>query len=210
MTNHHDNKPSVRRVKLPIFVRAYVPASKAKQLRHFPNPQQPPSEYNFIFDTETSTDGAQRLRFSVWQLRKGSELIEAGIFYNPKNVTRLELALLCRYAKKHEMKFLKIGAFINDVFYGKAYELRANIIGFNLPFDLSRLAHRWGSARGKTMRGGFTFQPSDDPWKPRFQIRHLSARAALKQFTSRGANLPHAACASAGWPPRPGEGHLLT
>jgi hypothetical protein len=53
---------------------------------------------------------------------------------------------------------------------------------------------RHGAARGKTMKGGFTFQLSNDPWKPRVQVRHLNARASLIQFalqakqrTSRGA-----------------------
>lgn len=83
--------------------------------------------------------------------------------------------------------------FVDKVFYGIAYDLRASIVGFNLPFDLSRLAIR-GPARGKTMKGGFTFQFSTDPWKPRVQVRHLNARASLMQFalqakqrTSRGA-----------------------
>jgi hypothetical protein len=61
--------------------------------------------------------------------------------------------------------------------------LAATIVGFNLPFDLSRLAIRHGSARGRTMRGGFTFQLSRDPWRPRVQVKHLSARSALIQFT---------------------------
>ena len=30
--------------------------------------------------------------------------------------------------------------FIEDVFFGQAYAFRATIIGFNLPFDLARLA----------------------------------------------------------------------
>lgn len=84
--------------------------------------------------------------------------------------------------------------FVDKVFYGIAYDLRASIVGFNLPFDLSRLAIRHGPARGKTMKGGFTFQLSNDPWKPRVQVRHLNARASLiqfalqaKQWTSRGA-----------------------
>ena len=41
-----------------------------------------------------------------------------------------------------------------------AYDLRASIVGFNLPFDISRLAIKHGSARGKAMRGGFTFKLS--------------------------------------------------
>ena len=49
---------------------------------------------------------------------------------------------------------------IEEIFFGIGYDLRATIVGFNLPFDLSRLAIRHGSARGKLMQGGFTLQLS--------------------------------------------------
>jgi transcriptional regulator with XRE-family HTH domain len=110
-------------------------------------------------------------------------LVGTGFFINPKGLKSAEQALLRRYAKAHKLPLITVAAFINDIFYALAYELRANIVCFNLPFDISRLAVRYNSARGKTMKGGFTFQLSEDQWKPRVQIRHLSARAALKQFT---------------------------
>jgi hypothetical protein len=74
-------------------------------------------------------------------------------------------------------------AFVDDVFYGLAYDLRATIVGFNLPFDLSRLAVRHGPARGKT-RGGCSFQLSEDTRKARVQVKHISGRASLIQFAA--------------------------
>ena len=38
-------------------------------------------------------------------------------------------------------------------------------------------------ARGKAMRGGFTFKLSSKWWRPTIQVRHLNARASLMQFT---------------------------
>jgi hypothetical protein len=119
----------------------------------------------------------------VLELYKGQERIEGGIFLDPASLTEEERGLLYSYAARHQLCAMHVDAFIEDVFYGIGYELRATIVGFNLPFDLSRLAIRHGSARGKTMRGGFTFQLSKDPWKPRVQVKHLSAKAALIQFT---------------------------
>ena len=55
-----------------------------------------------------------------------------------------------------------VDEFVDEVLYGRAYDLRASIVGFNLPFDISRLAIGHGSARGKAMRGGFTFKLSRD------------------------------------------------
>ena len=39
------------------------------------------------------------------------------------------------------------------------------------------------SARGKAMRGGFTFKLSRQWWRPAIQVRRLNARASLIQFT---------------------------
>jgi transcriptional regulator with XRE-family HTH domain len=169
---------------IPICVRAFVPAlTDAKQRRKPPNPQQGPSEYTLVIDTETMTDAGQCLRFGIWQLRERDELIGKGAFFNPTGLSRAEQVLLCRYAKKTGMDVLTAAEFVEQIFYGIAYDLRATIVGFNLPFDLSRLAFRHGYARGKAMRGGFTLILSPRKWRPPIQMRHLSARVALKQFT---------------------------
>ncbi len=142
-----------------------------------------PSEYALIFDTETTTDAAQNLRFGTYQERRDGDLIESGIFFEPDSLTAAEQALLRAYASSRGMKALTRAQFVEDVFYGFGYDLRATIIGFNLPFDLSRLAEAHGPARGK-MRGGFSFRLSENPYKPRVQVKHLSSRAALIQFTA--------------------------
>ena len=98
-----------------------------------------------------------------------------------------EQELLAAFAKSHGLKCMTKAAFIDDIFYGLGYDLRATILGFNLPFDLSRLATRHHSARGK-MRGGFSFQLSEDKWKARVQVKHLAARAALIQFAATEAS----------------------
>src|SRR5271166_1909552 len=70
--------------------------------------------------------------------------------------------------------------FVNEVFYGSAYAVGAQIVGFNLPFDLSRIAIRHASAR-RNMRGGFSLTLSED-WPP-VAVKHLSQRSALIRFT---------------------------
>ena len=58
--------------------------------------------------------------------------------------------------------------------------LGAQIVGFNLPFDLSRLAIRHASAR-RGMKGGFSVTLSEN-W-PAVAVKHLSQRSALIRFT---------------------------
>ena len=170
---------------LPISVRGYVPcppvdpASSAKKV----SPGRGPSEWTLVFDTETAIDAGQNLRFGVYQLWQSATLKEAGIFFDPDELSAAEQELLKEYAESRGLKIMTRDAFVDDVFYGVAYNWRATIVGFNLPFDLSRLAIRHSSARGRTMRGGFTLQLSQNPWRPRVQVKHLSARNALIQFT---------------------------
>jgi hypothetical protein len=172
----------IARDPLPIAVRAFVPSSAPKTYTRKPR-KSGPSEWTLVFDCETTTTAEQQLRFGTYKLYKGQERIEGGIFLDPASLTEEERGLLYGYAARHQLRAMYVDAFIEDVFYGIAYELRTTIVGFNLPFDLSRLAIRHGPARGKTMRGGFTHQLSKDPWKPRVQVKHLSAKAALIQFT---------------------------
>lgn len=170
---------------LRIALRAYVPIDGNKAKWRKPKMRlSGTSEYALIFDTETTTDPSQRLRFGAFQLRKGRELIEAGFFYDAEALSGEELALLRSRADRCGQSCRPVAEFIDDIFYGLAYELRASIVGFNLPFDLSRLAIRHNSARGK-MRGGFSFQLSQDRYMPHVCIRHLSARAAFIQFAGK-------------------------
>jgi hypothetical protein len=180
---------------LPIMVRGFAPPppSVPKDAKKKQKPA-PPSEWTLVFDCETKVDAGQNLRFGTYQIRKGSELMEAGIFYDPDALAPLELELLRRVADEHGVKLRPRDEFVDDVFYGVAYDFRANIVGFNLPFDLSRLAIWHGSAHGKKVKGGFSLKLSNNSWKPRVQVRHLNSRAALMQFalpakqkTPRGA-----------------------
>jgi hypothetical protein len=173
--------------RLSIALRAYVPPPTK------PNAQPPrgarsrkstpPSEWTLLLDTETTVDASQRLRVGAYQFRKGDELDECGLFYDLAVTSGDDLALLQRFCRERGHVLRTVAEFIDEVLFARAYDLRASIVGFNLPFDISRLAFRHGSARGKAMRGGFTFKLSQLWWRPAIQVRHLSARAALIQFT---------------------------
>ncbi len=164
---------------LPISVRAYAEASKARQ----PYSALAPSSWTLVFDTETTTDPGQALRFGTYQLRNGAELVEAGIFFEPEDVSPSELLALMAYAYRHGLELRTRDEFVDEVFFGRAYQLRARIVGFNLPFDISRLAIKHGPARG-AMFGGFTFTLSRQKIWPHVRIKHLSRRSALISFAA--------------------------
>jgi hypothetical protein len=65
--------------------------------------------------------------------------------------------------------------FIDKVFYPWVIDTQALSVGFNLPFDLSRLAIRYGYGRGRR-RNGFTFWLTEDnSTRPRLHIRSLDS-----------------------------------
>jgi hypothetical protein len=172
---------------LPIALRAYaIPqfrdlddGQKVKPKRK--KSRVPPSPWALVFDTETDTDAGQGLRFGTYQLRKADELREAGIFYDPEGVRAEELEMLRAYARERELELLSRDQFADQIFYRFGYFLRATIIGFNLPFDISRIAIAHNSARGE-IRGGFTFKISDRKSFPYVQVKHRSVRSSFIRF----------------------------
>lgn len=177
-----------------IFVRAYTEKPGARPLAAKPSGtgEDSPSPWTLIFDCETTVDAAQTLRVGVYQLRKSGQLKEEGLFFDPDFLGAEDIATIERFAGSHNLRCLTSDVFRKDIFLKIAYLRRGLVIGFNLPFDLSRIAIRHGAARGP-MRGGFTFHLTKYKSDPLVRVKHLSARAALidfaqpaKQETPRG------------------------
>ena len=71
-----------------------------------------------------------------------------------------------------------------------AYNLRGTVVGFNLPFDLSRIAIDSSTALTKLVRGGFTFKLSPSEYRPHVQVKSINSRAALIQFATPKSGNP--------------------
>jgi transcriptional regulator with XRE-family HTH domain len=172
---------------LPIAVRAFAspPTTKPRQgdNQAASAPSIGFSDRVLVFDTETTTDASQRLRFGVYQVRESGRLHRAGLFYDPLSLTDSELTTLRSYAADFGFEACTVREFVEAVFFPYAYELRALCVGLNLPFDLSRLAIDHDSARGK-MRGGFSLKLSENKRQPRVQVKHLSNRSAFIRFAA--------------------------
>ena len=92
--------------------------------------------------------------------------------------------------------------FVEKVFFTAAYEGEATVVGFNLPFDLSRLALKSRRAlpvyhhnsKGEVVRvdrsmvGGFTMPQSDNEARPNLRVKHLTRRMAWINFADPGNN----------------------
>lgn len=172
-----------------IFLRAYVPTHKPAPTRRG---YARPSDWVLVFDTETWPDAAQNMRIGTYQLRRRGQLRDKGVFYNPDEVTDAELAVLQREAVRHGCRLITDTDFREAILFDAAYETDATIVGFNLPFDISRVAIKHGSARtivrkdktkDRSMVGGFTFKLSNTRGRPNIRVRHLSRRSAFINFT---------------------------
>lgn len=142
----NDNEGRILADHLPIAVRAFAPPppkteDKPKRGKRSGKPT-PPSEWTLVLDSETTVDPAQRVRIGVYHLRQGDKLDEAGLFHDRAALTEAELEALTRFASDNGLALRTVSEFVDEVLYDHAYDLRASIVGFNLPFDISRLAKR--------------------------------------------------------------------
>jgi hypothetical protein len=189
-----DDDPGAPIERRTIRLRGYV-ESKPRSEREGGWWTQRPSRFVLFFDTETNDDAAQRLRFGCYQLWEGDSRRERGFFYEPENVKPTELAELRRVAASRGHRLITATNFVDRIFYASA-KAGATIVGFNLPFDISRLAigHETARAVGRqdpktqrktvdrSMQGGFTFKLSHNPSAGNVRVKHLSRRAAFINF----------------------------
>jgi len=140
-----------------IALRAYVVPKDSWESRYKPK-QQEVSYLDIVavIDTETTADQYQNLKFGSLGIWISGRLHRFILFHSDK-LTGKELSVLRDYARKHPVEDVKIevtlvSRFIDDVFYPWVYDAHALLIGFNLPFDISRLAVRHGLGRKKMER----------------------------------------------------------
>lgn len=198
---------------LSLSLRAFAESAIAKQPKQISKKRSPfASDWTLVFDTETTTDAGQSLRIGTYQVRKAGELFGAGVFFDPEGVTDAELKTLKSYTAASGLALLTRDEFADQIFYGIGYQLRATIIGFNLPFDISRIAIRHGSARSneyQNMRGGFTFTISKQKIYPNCQIKHLSRNCSFIRFASPMGQRNSKTERGRGQNNRPRRGHFV-
>jgi hypothetical protein len=218
---------------LPIAIRAYTERAEKPKAQRKGSQRQETSwpRHVIVFDTETTTDKTQRLTFGGYHVCRWSEdgtqleCMEEGLFYadelpktDPEGFALLQDYTNAQRAKvisdvPDEIQLLSRTQFVEDVLYRVGYETRALIVGFNLPFDLSRVAIGCGTGRRRN-RGGFSLVLSGyrkgrrgrlrpNPFRPRVQIRHLDSKKAFIEFDKPHKLDPDNQRPADGMPPDP-------
>src|SRR5579872_2517382 len=94
-----------------IAVRAYTipPPPKKSSYNNdddYVPPPDHPSAFSLTFDTETTNDAAQQLRFGTYQLRNRDVLLEEGFFYHP-SLSQTDMETLRDYRSSHPERVLE-------------------------------------------------------------------------------------------------------
>jgi hypothetical protein len=184
-----------------LYLRAHIVPEKASdQKKGLTNRPRPPKwpEYALVFDTETEIDLKQTLNFGVWrfcQLQGPAYItIQEGIFYRDGLPTK-DIDAIHAYgskqlgrgvANKLPLTILSRAEFVERIFW-ESVRAGALIVGFNLSFDIARIAVRWTAARN----GGFSFVLSDlsekqveNIHRPRIRIAPLNGVAERIELTA--------------------------
>jgi len=137
-----------------------------------------------VFDTETTTDQYQNFKIGYFQIYQDGVIQHDGLFHDPTTLNEREIKTLVAYSRKHNISLYSLDEFIDSVFYPEVFGLKTLCNGYNLAFDLSRIAKRSGDSRGMN-RGGFTLTLSDDPFNPPIIIRKLGYSNSFKFTTTK-------------------------
>jgi len=196
---------SLGRKSHDIFVRAHTSVrTKTASDRRGP-PQWP--RHCIIFDTETSLDPAQKLNLGAFRRCKlvGSKYVcvAEGIFHRD-DVSAAELRLLQKYKSdpptlaaveyfpaETQLSLQNRASFVRSVFW-KSVRKGELIIGFNLPFDLSRLAVKstegkkgdWSLALSHLWKNPKTGLVVPNPKRPRIIVDAQNSKMAFIKLGS--------------------------
>jgi hypothetical protein len=161
------------------------------------------------FDTETLIDASQRLLFGPWRLCRDdpdhpacTTCIEEGIFY-PDDLPERDPAgyrTLVDYVAWTPadvapgfglgIELWPLSRWLEERFYRYGYKHcnRCTVVGFNLPFDLARIAAHWAEGRGGFL-GGWSYglfgdHDEQDTWRdrkyhPRLRVKAIDPRRTL-------------------------------
>ena len=187
-----------------IFLRAHtvVPNKKSCSQRESPWP-----DCILVYDCETLTDATLKLTFGVYKICKlvNDRYLceEEGLFY-ADDLPEWQRKIIGEHVRaedvyadieaksftpKIRLRLRPRSEFVKSVFF-KAILDKTMIVGFNLPFDLARIAEEWGEADD----GGHslilcrwhdpkTGQLEEDTYYPRIVYKALNSKTALIHST---------------------------
>jgi hypothetical protein len=180
-----------------VFFRAHT-VTPEKKRKSGVQPSKWP-DYTLIFDTETTTDTSQSLTFGAYRFCRVTPngayaCLEEGLF-RADNIDSRSLKIMREYVRNNAPETPKDGPdklslysrsdFVEKVLW-EAVQAGAMVVGFNLPFDLSRLAVDWSKARNggwslvlSLRRSKKTGKMEPNPDRPRIRVTSKDSKSAF-------------------------------
>ena len=121
---------------------------------------------------QTTIDHYHNLKFGYFEVHQYNILQYNGIFYDLKTVKSKEFAILQIYCDKNNLKLFHVEQF-RKIFLDEVYDLGVLCCGFNLGFDLERIATYIGVGR-RSHKEGFSLKFTDNLNYPRLHITHYT------------------------------------
>ena len=165
--------------KTPLYFRCYAQA-RSKKGKFVPKTVPKPNKsIVLVFDTETTADTYENLHFGSCVVWVNSKPQEFYVFYDD-SLSADKVEVIEDFCKAKNHTIISKTQFVEEVFYPYVYTARATCVGFNLPFDLSRLALDYGKAR--KMHNGISLKLSENPMLPRIVVRKLDSKSSFIEF----------------------------
>jgi hypothetical protein len=209
---------------IPLSVRCFAPPEEwVPTMRDLPNGRwQKAYQLALVYDTETTTDRFQSLLVGTYLLcridwtRAGPTVVplEEGLFA-PDDLRQTDPAAwrrLRQFVQRHQrtpgvsleepdaavyLRLLTRSQFC-ELRHQVGYEHQGLVVGFNLPFDESRIAVDWRPPRSKGFERGFGFihhtytdndgEPRESLYRPRTLVAALDSKRARMRFTKPARN----------------------
>jgi hypothetical protein len=179
-------------LRTTIAVRAYVPRVRP---HHTPEPLPQP-DVVLVLDTETTTDYAQAFLFGSYRIYTAAGALRQEGLIHADDLSPADMETLRRYVADRaadnggHLRLRSRREVLRQVFWPIAFKARARVVGYNLPFDLSRLAFAWRRARN----GGFTLQLFEsvdadgrewpDRYRPEIRVKSLGSKRNFISFVT--------------------------
>ena len=162
-----------------------------------------PIQKILIFDTETTTDETQRFKFGFYQWGEWDGLeftcLNEGLFYDDSFLSADDILTIREfYAREIReaadvsgvFELITLREFRDRYLWKRCYKERGTLVGFNLPFDVSRIALAVGEARKERFRGGFSYtmwEMADGKpnfYRPRLMVRMLDSKKSFMEWST--------------------------
>jgi hypothetical protein len=168
-------------VYLRVFEKPNVLGRRTRLSEDRPNDNQV-----LIFDTETTADTRQVLRFGVAREYAAGVLLRTFVFTG--EISWREAGTISDWARRNRAEIFTIERFISEIFLPLAYDMRAIVVGFNLPFDLARIAADWGPKvrLGSKEAWNLWLVPRSNPksaYSPRLRVQRVDSTKGFIGFT---------------------------